>query len=152
MAAAGPGVRDLCVRSLALLEAMAVLHQQEQKCQCCSPVGLALGAWECVEPFFRNSSATWLWYCARISDQTNQEGKTDPVHRAGMCPLSQYLLHFHCHHSKVPGVTGQCKDPRGRRTEFWHCHLASCDLMQDTQSLWDVSLFEKKKAGGVGGR
>lgn len=40
MATAGPRVRDLCVWSLALLEAMAVLQRQEQKYQCYSPVGL----------------------------------------------------------------------------------------------------------------
>lgn len=40
MAAAGPRVRDLCVWSLALLEATAVLHQQDQKYQCYRPAGL----------------------------------------------------------------------------------------------------------------
>lgn len=39
MAAARSRARDLCVGSYALLEAMAVLHEQEQNKQCSPPVG-----------------------------------------------------------------------------------------------------------------
>lgn len=125
MAATGPGVRSLCVWSLALLEAMAVLHQQEQKCQCCSPVGLALGALRMCGAILQEQQCYLAVILCLNLRPNKSRGKTDPVHREGMCPFSRCLLHFHCHHRKVPGVTGQCKDPRGRRTEFWHCHLAS---------------------------
>lgn len=72
--------------------------------------------------------------CLSLRPNTSREGK-ELAHVAGMCPLSQYLLHFHCHPARSPGITGQCEDRRGE-TELWHCHWYLCDFMQVTQPLW----------------
>lgn len=85
-AAEGPRARDLCARSLALLEAPAVLHQREQRHRCAQSSWLAHPTpSESVEPFFRNGSATWLGYCAWIWDQTNKR-KTRPSARGRHTP------------------------------------------------------------------
>lgn len=81
---------------------------------------------ERADPFFRNGSATWLWYSAWISDQTNQEGKMIQ-HTWQACAVSagtSYIYTFTATAVRSPGITGQWKDPRGRRTEVWLCPLA----------------------------
>lgn len=100
---------------------------------------------ECVEPFLRNSHATSLWYCAWISDHTNQGEKKNPTDMAGMCRNTAYI--FTTTAVSSPSITGQCKDPRGR-TEFWHCHLVLVWPYASHSASKRQFLYLKKKGGG----
>ena len=104
MAGAEPRVRDLCAWSLALLEAMAVLHEQEQKHHCCHPVGLIP---QCAQSVEHPSPGTvMLPGCdAELESQTKQIKRRKRADTHGrQVPAQSVPATFSLPHRKVPRI------------------------------------------------
>lgn len=123
---------------------MAVLHQQEQKCQCCSPVGLALCALRmCRDILQEQQCYLAVILCLNLRPNKSEGKQIQYTGQACALLASAFsIVAATTVRSRVSQDDVKIPEGEGLSSDIviWH----PCDLMQATHTLWDVSLFEKK--------